>query len=62
VLGGIAVYHMSDHLGTKPGINAGIGIEVPLTQFIGMADIRAHYVLTDGKPIMTIPVTLGVRF
>ena len=62
VLGGIAVYHMSDHLGTKPGVNAGIGIEVPLTQFIGMADIRVHYVLTDGKPIMTIPVTLGVRF
>ena len=62
VLGGIAVYHMSDHLGTKPGVNAGIGIEVPLTQFIGMADVRIHYVLTDGKPIMTIPVTLGVRF
>ena len=62
VLGGIAVYHMSDHLGTKPGINAGIGIDVPLTQFIGMADIRAHYILTDGKPIMTIPITLGVRF
>lgn len=62
VLGGIAVYHMSDHLGTKPGVNGGVGIEVPLTQFIGLADVRIHYVLTDGKPIMTIPVTLGVRF
>lgn len=62
VLGGIAVYHMSDHLGTKPGVNAGIGIEVPLTQFIGMADVRVHYVLSDGKPVITIPVTLGVRF
>lgn len=61
VIGGIAVYNMTDE-GTKPGINAGIGLEVPLTFFIGMADIRVHYVLSEGKPGVTIPITLGARF
>lgn len=61
VIGGIAVYKMTDE-GTKPGVNAGIGLEVPLTFFIGMADIRVHYVLSEGKPGITIPITLGARF
>ena len=61
LLGGIAVYKLTDE-GTKPGVNVGAGLEVPLTFFIGMADIRVHYVLTEGKPAVTIPITLGARF
>jgi hypothetical protein len=61
VIGGIAVYNMTGE-GTKPGLNAGIGLEVPLTFFIGMADIRVHYVLSEGKPGITVPITLGARF
>lgn len=61
VIGGIAVYNMTDE-GTKPGVNAGIGLEVPLTFFIGIADVRVHYVLSDGKPGITIPIMLGARF
>jgi hypothetical protein len=61
VIGGIGVYRMTDR-GTKPGINAGLGLEVPLTLFIGMADIRVHYVLTDDRKVVTLPVTLGARF
>ena len=61
VIGGIGVYRMTDR-GTKPGINAGVGLEVPLTLFIGMADIRVHYVLTDSKKVITLPITLGARF
>jgi hypothetical protein len=60
LLGGIAVYRLTDE-GTKPGINIGAGIEVPLTFFIGIADVRLHFVLTD-KPALTIPITLGARF
>ncbi|HMC55474.1 MAG TPA: hypothetical protein VKH19_09910 [Gemmatimonadaceae bacterium] len=60
-LGGIAVYRLTG-LGTRPGVNAGVGLEVPLTFFVGIADVRAHYVLTDGKPAITIPITLGARF
>lgn len=61
VIGGIAVYNMTGE-GTKPGLNAGIGLEVPLTFFIGTADIRVHYVLSEGKPGITLPITLGARF
>jgi hypothetical protein len=61
VLGGIAVYRLTDE-GTKPGVNAGAGLEVPLTFFIGMADVRIHYVLSEGRPALTIPITLGARF
>lgn len=60
-LGGIAVYRITD-LGTRPGVNAGIGLEVPLTFFIGIADVRVHYVLTEGRPAITLPITLGARF
>ena len=61
VIGGIGVYNMTGE-GTKPGLNAGIGLEVPLTFFIGLADIRLHYVLSEGRPGITIPITLGARF
>jgi hypothetical protein len=61
LLGGIAVYHLTDN-GTKPGANAGFGLEVPLTFFVGIADVRLHYVLTESKPTLTIPITLGARF
>ena len=60
-LGGIAIYHVTD-LGTRPGVNAGIGLEVPLTYFVGIADVRVHYVLTESRPAITIPITLGARF
>lgn len=61
LLGGIAVYRMTDN-GTKPGLNLGAGLEVPLTFFIGIADVRLHVVLTESKPTLTIPITLGARF
>ena len=61
LIGGIGIYRPTDE-GTKPGLNLGAGLEVPLTFFIGMADIRMHYVLTESKPIVTIPITLGARF
>jgi hypothetical protein len=61
LIGGIAIYHPTDG-GTKPGINAGAGLEVPLTFFVGMADVRVHWVMTEGRPLLTIPVTLGARF
>ena len=61
VIGGIGVYRPTDE-GTKPGANAGVGLEVPLTFFIGMADVRVHWVMTEGRPLVTVPITLGARF
>jgi hypothetical protein len=60
-LGGIGIYHAKTE-GTKPGVNLGAGLEVPLTYFVGIADVRLHYMLTEGRPALTIPITLGARF
>jgi hypothetical protein len=60
-LGGIGIYHAKQE-GTKPGLNFGAGLEVPLTLFVGFADLRMHYMLTQGRPAITIPITLGARF
>lgn len=61
LLGGIAVYRLTNG-GTKPGFDGGLGIEVPLTFFVGMADVRLHYILTESRPTLTVPITLGARF
>jgi hypothetical protein len=59
--GGIAIYHGTD-LNTRPGFNAGAGIEVPLTGFSATGETRLHVMLADGKPVLTIPLTVGIRF
>ena len=59
---GIAVYHGSDDLGTRPGANAGAGVEIPLTGFSATGEARVHLMLADGKPVITVPLTVGIRF
>lgn len=59
--GGIAIYNATED-GTRPGFNFGSGIAIPLTGFSALAEIRLHTVLADGKPILSIPLTVGVRF
>jgi hypothetical protein len=59
--GGIAVYHGTD-LGTRPGVNAGGGIEIPLTGFSATGEARLHVMFADGRPVFTIPLTVGIRF
>ncbi|MDB4888014.1 MAG: hypothetical protein JWN79_3452 [Gemmatimonadetes bacterium] len=59
--GGIAVYHGTD-LGTRPGVNAGGGIEIPLTGFSATGEARLHVMFADGRPVLTIPLTVGIRF
>ncbi len=59
--GGIAVYNGTD-LGTRPGANGGAGIEIPLTGFSATGEARLHLMLADGRPVLTIPLTVGIRF
>jgi hypothetical protein len=59
--GGIAIYHGTD-LGTRPGFNVGAGLEIPLTGFSATGETRLHLMLADGKPIVTLPITVGIRF
>ena len=61
IVGGIAMYHGTD-LGTHPGFNGGAGIEVPLTGFSATGETRLHVMLADGKPVITLPIAIGIRF
>jgi hypothetical protein len=61
VSGGIAIYNATRE-GTRPGFNVGTGVEIPLTGFSAVAEARLHVMLADGRPIMTLPLTVGVRF
>lgn len=59
--GGIAIYNATD-AGTRPGANVGTGIEIPLTGFSATGEARMHVMFADGKPIITLPLTVGIRF
>lgn len=61
VAGGIAVYNASDE-GTRPGFNAGGGVEIPLTGFTATAELRLHAMLADVRPLLTLPLTVSLRF
>ncbi|MEO8333695.1 MAG: hypothetical protein ABI664_01895 [bacterium] len=61
VSGGIAIYNATRE-GTRPGFNVGTGVEIPLTGFSAVAEARLHVMLADGRPIMTLPLSVGVRF
>jgi hypothetical protein len=59
--GGIAVYNATGE-GTHPGFNLGTGIGFPLTGFSALAEIRLHVMLADNKPVLALPLSVGVRF
>jgi hypothetical protein len=61
VSGGIAIYNATRE-GTRPGFNVGTGVEIPLTGFSAVAEARLHVMLADGRPVMTLPLSVGVRF
>lgn len=61
VTGGIAIYHAT-RAGTRPGVNGGAGVEIPLTGFSATGEARLHLMLSEGRPIITLPLTVGVRF
>lgn len=61
VTGGIAIYNATRE-GTRPGFNVGTGVEIPLTGFSALAEARLHVMLADGRPVLALPLTVGVRF
>jgi hypothetical protein len=48
--------------GTRPGFNLGTGIAFPLTDFSALAEVRFHVMLSEGKPILTLPLSVGAKF
>ena len=61
ITGGIAIYNAT-HEGTRPGVNFGTGVEIPLTGFSAMAEARVHLMLADARPVIAIPLTVSVKF
>lgn len=61
VAGGIAIYNATRE-GTRPGFNFGTGVEIPLTGFTALAEARVHVMLADARPILSLPLSVGVRF
>jgi hypothetical protein len=59
--GGIAIYNASGE-GTHPGFNFGGGLGFPLTGFWATAEARMHVMLADGRPVLTLPLSVGVKF
>jgi len=59
--GGIAIYNATD-AGTRPGVNVGTGVEIPLTGFSATGEARLHVMFADRRPIITLPLTVGIRF
>ena len=59
--GGIAIYNASGE-GTHPGFNYGCGLGFPLTGFWATAEARMHVMLSSGKPVLTLPLSVGVKF
>ncbi|HEX7979185.1 MAG TPA: hypothetical protein VF461_11320 [Gemmatimonadaceae bacterium] len=59
--GGIAIYNATGE-GTRPGFNFGGGLGFPLTGFWATADARMHVMLASGKPVLTLPLSVGVKF
>lgn len=59
--GGIAIYNATE-AGTRPGLNVGTGIEIPLTGFSATGEARLHLMFADRRPIIALPLTVGIRF
>ena len=60
--GGIAIYSANAGYGTRPGFNVGAGVEIPLTGFSATGEARLHLMLADGRPVITLPLGVAVRF
>jgi len=71
LIGGLGLYNMragdlpsgftSDPV-TKFGFNVGAGLNIPLTGFGTFVEARLHYIMTDTKATMLVPINFGIKF
>ena len=71
IIGGLGYYHHSftgQPIGfdipaeNKFGVNAGVGIAIPLTGFRAFAEARYHALLDSDSKVRLIPISFGVVF
>jgi hypothetical protein len=64
--GGIGIYNtkysMVDEGETNGGLNAGAGLDFPMSGIIPFAEVRFHSVFTDVRKTNFVPIVFGVRF
>lgn len=71
LIGGLGMYNMkagnlpagfTSSSVTKFGFNIGAGLNIPLTGFGTFVEARLHYIATDTKATMLVPLTFGIKF
>lgn len=73
VIAGVGIYNgkssasasgvtVSSDAESKFGLNAGAGIDIPLSGIATFIEARFHSVFTEGQKTNMIPVTVGIRF
>jgi hypothetical protein len=61
LIGGMGAYRVTDET-TRPGLNAGAGIDIPLTGMSAHFEARLHKVFTDHSSYVTMPISFGLSF
>jgi hypothetical protein len=64
--GGIGVYNLKASRGgdgeTNAGLNAGVGLDFPMSGIIPFAEVRFHSIFTDEEKTNFVPIVFGIRF
>ena len=64
--GGIGIYNTKVSGGgdgeTDAGLNAGVGLDFPMSGIIPFAELRFHSIFTEGDKTNFVPVVFGIRF
>lgn len=61
LIGGMGVYSVTDQ-SARPGLNGGVGFEIPLTGMTAHFEARIHKVLTNGRSYVSLPISFGLSF
>jgi hypothetical protein len=72
VIGGVGAYNLKvtadgvddddSDSETKVGLNAGIGVEIPLSGITGFGEVRFTSVFTEQRKTNFVPIRFGIRF
>ncbi len=64
--GGLGVYNtkvsVANDGSTDLGLNAGAGLDFPMSGIIPFAEVRFHSVFTEGDHVNFVPLVFGIRF